>query len=376
MSTFKVTVTQVLEVLPHENADRLEICKVYGWHVVAQKGLYKAGDRVVYVPVDSVLTDPLESVLFPADSKVKLHNHRVRSIRLRGALSQGMLVSMSHLPTGKYVDEQDVSTILGITKYEPEEKDVPACMRVGKKKKKVDNPHFRKYTEIENFKYYDRVIQDGEQVYVSEKLHGTSARFGWFPNEPNTLWKKIKFLFGMLPEWEYCWGSRKVQIQNKIFGHNGFKSEEQGVDFDDVYTKISEDNNLRNVVPEGYAVYGEIVGDGIQKNYSYGCGKSEHKFYVYDILETDSGKWVDYPKFKRLCALWDLERVPELYVGPFSKEVAEAHKDGDSTIGGQKVREGVVVKPTVERCSPTLGRVALKLISDAYYLNKDQTDFH
>lgn len=412
MSTFSVPVTKIREILPHDNATALEIAKVYDWNVIVQKGRYKAGDVVIYVPVDSILPWDLENKIFPPESKIKLRHSRVRSIKIRGQISQGMIIDLDDVKdlifpfqkTWVYESDIDVSTYLGITKYEPPAHEIPANMKVGQPKKKLGNPNFKKYTDIENFKYYDRMFQDGEDVYVSEKLHGTSFRAGWYPMVANTLWKKIKKFFNKLPEYEFCWGSRTIQIQVKG-KHGGVNIPSQGVNFDDVYTKIVKQNNLKEVIPHGYAVYGEIVGDGIQKGYTYGCGPKEHKLYVYDVMDTKTGKYLDYfredhhgftfasstehafnlvapdpvaePLFPMLLMAWGLERVPELYVGPFSKDVIDSLRDGDSTIPGQRIREGVVIKPLVEKTC-RIGRKVLKYISDAYYLKNQEngTDFH
>lgn len=405
MSSFAVPITEIKEILPHDNATALEIAKVYDWSVVVQKGRYKAGDRVIYVPVDSILPWELENKIFPPESKIKLRHSRVRSIKLRGKISQGMIIDLEDvsndgmiaLDSTKYsyieitdpdVLEYNFADTLGITKYEPPAHSIPAHMRVGAAgKPKPTNPHFKKYTDIENFKYYDRMFQDGEEVYISEKLHGTSFRVGWFPMEANTLWKKVKKYFGYLPAWEFCWGSRTVQIQVKG-KHSGVNIPSQGVSFDDIYTKMVKQYNIREILPHGYALYGEIVGDGVQKNYLYGCGQGEHKLYIYDIMI--DGQWQDHDMFKATIeginasstrqygslAFNPLQTVPNLYVGPFSKEVVDKLRDGDSVIGGQKVREGIVIKPVKEAvCS--IGRKVLKYISDAYYLkNQDGTDFH
>lgn len=409
MSTFTVPFTKIREILPHDNATALEIAKVYDWNVVVQKGKYKAGDEIIYVPVDSILPWDLENRIFPPESKIKLRHSRIRSIKIRGQISQGMVLDIedAHAFDGALKDlelETDVSVLLGITKYEHPANELPANMKVGQPKKKPGNPNFKKYTDIENFKYYDRMFQDGEDVYVSEKLHGTSFRAGWYPMVANTLWKKIKRFFGKLPAYEFCWGSRTIQIQVKG-KHDGVNIPSQGVNFDDVYTKMVKTYNLKEVIPNGYAIYGEIVGDGIQKGYTYGCGPKEHKLYVYDVMETNSGKYLDYfrvdhhgftfarsdedafnlvapdknaePLFPMLLMSWGLERVPELYVGPFSKEVIDGLRDGDSTITGQKIREGIVIKPLVEKTC-RIGRKVLKYISDAYYLKNQEngTDFH
>lgn len=386
MATHRVNVTRVREVLPHDNADRLEIAKVYDWDVVVRKGEYKPGDQVFYVPVDSILPQPLEDFLFTPDAKIKLNKHRVRSIKIRGQVSQGMLIRPTELPKElqtfpSIVEvEADMAEYLGITKYEPPAESAPRHMQA--KKVTRNNPNFTQYTDIENFKYYDRSIVDREEVYVSEKLHGTSFRAGWFKNEPTTWWKKLLKFFGFLPEWEFCWGSRRVQIQSKYF-HKGYYDE-------DVYTKLARQHNLKEILPKGYAVYGEIVGDGIQKNYTYGCRPGEHKLFIYDVKY--NGEYLDYDinlemapeklnggeyaTFLEAVKAFRLEPVPCLYVGPYDREIVDKLRDGDSHIGNQPVREGVVIRTIRERKTSSLGRVILKYISDAYYLRNDNTDFH
>jgi RNA ligase (TIGR02306 family) len=390
MSSFGVKITKIKAIEQHENATALEIARVYDWTVVVRKGEFKPGDRVVYIPVDSILPTELENKIFPIGSKIKLRNSRVRSIKLRGAMSQGMIIDPTapdlDLPKMNLEDylEVDISDKLGIIKYEPPVNDLPWHMKV--KSKKKGNPEFKKYTDIENFKYYDRLFQDYEPVYVSEKLHGTSFRAGWFPMKADTIWKRIKDYFGFLPKWEFCWGSRTVQIQVKGT-HQGFHDETQGVNFDDVYTKMVAQYDLKNRIPIGYAIYGEIVGDGIQKGYTYDCGPGEHKLYLYDVMNTTTGYYLDYYKdgyegqeitedmFPVMCYAMGLERVPELYVGPFNANIINKLRCGPSTFKSQPVSEGIVIKPMVEKvCS--IGRKVLKYINDDYYLQKDGSDFH
>lgn len=382
MSTFRVEITDIREVKPHHNADRLDVVKVYDWDIVTQKDKYKVGDLVVYFPVDSILPQELEMQLFPEGSKITLDKHRVKSIKIRKQISQGMICDpyeLKQLNTPKLLKKgADVTQVLGITKYEPHVRDLPKGMNV-KTSKKIRNPSFTAYSDIENFKYYDRVFQDGEQCYVSEKLHGTSFRAGWFPMPANTLWRKIKKFFGMLPEWQWCYGSRTVQIQDKLM-HKGYYDE-------DVYTKMVKQYNLKELIPKGIAVYGEIVGWGIQKNYYYGCKEGEHKLYVYDfqklnscrtdVANPDGGKYtyVDYPLFNRMCNAFNLEPVPKLYVGPYDRKIIEPMRDGDSLVGGQKVREGIVIK-AIPEATCCAGRKLFKWISDSYYLLKDGSDFH
>ena len=388
MSSFSVPVTRIRAIEVHPNATALEIAKVYDWSVVVRKGEFIEGDLVIYVPVDSILPQDLENSIFPPDSKIKLKNSRIRSIKIRGQISQGMIINtadvVEYIGQSKYGPEEDVSNQLGISKYEPPVNELPFYMRV--KSKKKGNPEFKKYTDIENFKYYDRLFQEYEPVYISEKLHGTSFRAGWFPMQKDNIWKKIKDYFGFLPKWEFCWGSRTVQVQIKG-SHGGFHSVEQGVNFDDVYTEMVHKYNLKEKIPLGYAIYGEIVGDGIQKGYTYGCQPGEHKLYLYDIMNTTTGKYLDFYKdtyegqdtpdqfFPVMCYAMGLERVPELYTGPYRDHIIKKLRTGPSTIDGQPIREGVVIKPMVEQIA-SIGRKILKYINDDYYLLKDGSDFH
>jgi RNA ligase (TIGR02306 family) len=370
MSTFEVNVVKIDNVIPHPGADRLDLVQIAGWNCVVRKGEYQKGDKVVYIPIDSILPFEVESKLFPPDSKVKLSKSRVKTIKLRGAISQGIVVFPEEVGLNPYQVKlgDNVAGILGITKYEPPVRDIPARLKGNQVPKKGINPHFKKYTDIENFKYYPNLFEVGEQVYISEKAHGTSARYSWLPEEPNTPWKKAKAffrkLFSIPQPYEFCVGSRNVQLQDKS-KYDGFYSE-------NVYGKIADQYDLRNKIPYGVGVYGEIVGAGIQKGYTYGCGEGEHKFFVYDIKFED--QWLGYTEFKWWAQDLGLQTVPELYVGPFDPVLVDSLRSGDSLIGDQKVREGIVIKPTVEQTS-MIGRKVLKYINDEYLL-KDQTDFH
>lgn len=378
MSTFKVPLTTVRDLLPHPNADRLEIAKIYDWDVIVAKDQYKVGDPVIYVPIDSILPLELEMLLFPEGSKIKLHKSRVKSIKIRGSLSQGMLINPKEISMLDdmlipAVLDDNLAEALGITKFEPPASSVPNLMQTNQPTNPYKVKEFKEYTDIEHGKYYDRVILDGELVVITCKLHGTSARYGWFKRKPIGLLDKCLNWLGLMPEWIFCWGSRRSQIQAKPGKkHPGFNSDSQGVRFGDVYTKMKHQYNLEYKIPKGYSVYGEIVGDGIQKNYKYGCKSNEHKFYVYDVMY--DGKWLNPEDMYKFCLINELMTVPLMYRGPYSKAKVEELLTVNA-LGTGEVNEGVVVKPVVERSAPSMGRVVLKWINSKYY-EKDQTDFH
>mgnify|MGYP001617660490 CR=1 FL=1 len=90
MSTFKVSIEKVVKVDNHPNADKLDIIQVLGWNLITAKNNFKEGDLCIYFPIDSILSSLVEIKLFGEGSKIKLSNHRIRTIKLRGAISQGL----------------------------------------------------------------------------------------------------------------------------------------------------------------------------------------------------------------------------------------------------------------------------------------------
>lgn len=382
MSTLKIPITTIKELNPHPGADRLEIARCFDYDVVVPRDVFKVGQSVIYVPVGAILSDWLEELIFGEDSKIHRSDNRIKAIKIRGVVSQGMLIDpyspgiVEKLPYPMLILEDlldlDVSKELGITKWSPPEKSLPGIMKVPANLNPYKVREFKEYTDVEHGKYYDRVLQDGEPVVITQKLHGTSARYGWFPRTPISLLDKALNFLGWLPGWQFCWGSRRCQIQSKPGKtHGGFKSEKQCVEFGDVYTKIKKQENLEEKIPKGYSVYGEIVGGGIQKGYLYNCGINQHKFYVYDVMK--EGKWLSFAERMAFCEMVGLEAVPVLYQGPYSKAVVEEKLV--INVISKEPNEGVVCEPAIDRTSPACGRIKLKWINEAYLMLKDNTEF-
>ena len=364
MSTFTVEVVKIQEITVHPNAERLEIAQIKGWQCIVSKGSHVAGDLVVYIPIDSILPEEVENKLF-ANSKVKLSGHRVRTIKLRGAISQGMVASFEQLGIKPRSEGTDVAKELGITKFEPTER---LTTRGGKRtSKKNSNPNFVKYTEIENYKNYPNVFEAGELVVATEKIHGTNFRAGYVKAVADTWWKKVKKYFGKLPEHEFVFGSHNVQL------HNG-NPIGGDVACNNVYEKAVSKYKLREILKPGEVIYAEVYGNGIQNNYNYGCKVGEFGMIVFDLML--DGKYQDTEVLRNFCTGHALQMPPTLYCGPFDIEVLKALTLGNSVLAPvQKIREGLVIKPVKETTS-YFGRKVLKLVSDEYLLLKDNSDFH
>lgn len=367
MSTFKVAIVKIDDVQNHPGADRLDLIQIADWKCVSAKGKFAKGDLAIYFPIDSILPAEIEHRIFGIDAKVKLTNSRVRTIKLRGAISQGLVADPSMFidKIGEKIKEgQDVTGKLGITKYEPPQ-DLSSRSNVKAVGKKQCNPNFRKYTGIENAKNYPNVFSENDMVHVSCKIHGTNFRCGYVETEPQFFLFKFLKKIGLYPKYEFVYGSHNVQLQHKLLAKTYYET--------NVYAEAVHKYNLKEILKPGQVVYGEIYGDGIQKGYTYGCKPGERKLVLFDLMV--DGKYVrpdiliEWAKDKKLPV------VPELYRGPFNKDYILSLRDGPSVLcPEQKVREGVVVRSLYDsEDSCHIGRKILKYISDAYLLkNQDQ----
>lgn len=353
MSDWKVQVVTINSIDKHPNADRLEIANVLnGWQCVVQKGKHNVGQKVVYIPIDSILPEELEERIFGVGSKVKLNKHRVRTIKLRGQISQGLIVPMEGFVDTNAWEYEDVTKQLGITKYEPPVTRVK--LRAGRQaSKRQSNPNFHRYTKWPNIKNVVNLFRNDEEVVITEKIHGTNFRAGWVKPAPTTWWGKLRKLLGLLPEYEFVFGSHNVQLTD-LTGN-------------DVYASTVRQYDLKNRLPKGIVVYGEIYGAGVQKGYSYGL-KDETKLAVFDI--EIEGLYADYLRFRLIADELELDPVPLLEINYYGEIRALSELcQGKSCIDNNTVREGCVIKTS-------MGERGAKVINPEYLLKHDNTDFH
>lgn len=369
MSELKVEICRIKEVTKHPNADRLDLVTVKGWQCVTGKGQFSPDDLVVYIPIDSILPIDIETILFPPDSKIKLHKSRVKTIKIRGEISQGMVVPPAELGLASLSEGIDVTERLGITKWEPPIKGSPQS-NCQPKKKKDKNPYFHEYTDIQHLKNYPDVFDDNTPVIATEKIHGTNFRAGYVPEHSRTWWQKIihtvRNWLNLPMRYEFAYGSRRVQLQYKK-NWNGFYDE-------NVYHRMVRKYHLDTILCNGVVVYGEIYGDGIQKGYNYGLN-GEVDLVVFDVMH--NGEYLDYFRAKELCKDLGLRFVPEVYAGSYGtfKFYDRDFVSGPSMMEPvQPIREGVVLRPWQEQHCKA-GRAVFKLLNPDYLLRKGNTEW-
>lgn len=330
MSSLIVEIVKIKEIIEHPNADLLEIAKVKGWECCVQKDSLKVGDWVIYAPIDSMIPLELSEKL---NITKYLSKGRVRTAKLRGVYSQGLIMSVDELPGGYYYNlGEDVKGVLGITKYIPPP---PPAHLAGQQRQ--SHPDFHSYTDIENIKNFPDVLQEGEDVCITEKIHGTNFRSGI-----------LQMAEG---EFEFHVGTHNTNLVENP---------------DNAYWKCALMYKLKDILEPNMILYGEVYGYGVQK-LAYDLKTVDITFFDLSV----NGRYINTDDFKAFCKKNKLPQVPILYEGPW-KESLMTLANGSSTIA-KHIREGIVIKPKVERYNSEIGRVVLKHLSEKYLL-KDYGD--
>ncbi len=341
-----VPIAVIENVRVHPSADKLQLCDVLGWQLAVPKDKYKNGDKIVYVPADSLVPD-LWAQRWGIKTYLKGANQdRVGKIKLRGESSFGLAVDVPEGMTGEI--GTNVADVLGITKWEP-----PIRTSCGDADK--ENSLIQKYTDIDNLRNYPNVFIDGEEVIATEKIHGTSSKFGLVDGievaASNSFPRKRphKEVDGQMIPCDF--DSQEIKSNTYWFPWS-----------------IPEVRNLiRGIYEETKAkqllLYGEVFGNSIQKNHSYGYSGSI-SFRAFDLLI--EGKYLNYDDFKVYCDKYKVQTCPVIYRGPYSIAKIKQISGGKSTLDGKTVREGVVVGVPVERQERRVGRLKMKYVSDDY----------
>jgi len=376
VATFEVVIQKIQSVEHHPNADRLDLVSINDYRCIVGRDQYKENDLVAYIPEAAILPDWLIEQLGLTGRLAGKQKNRVKAVKLRGILSQGLIVPLlgdnnpnfpdacSHAiqnetETMGVIEGDDVTEFLGIVKYEPP---IPIHMSG-----EVFNAFgYTLSYDIENIKKFPDVIKEGEEVTFTEKLHGTWCCFGHHPSVPSAIVsskgisdKGLAFKFNKANE-----NNLYIKALDSTKDENGLN----------VLCRVME--TLGNDL--AFYILGEVFGRGIQDLH---YGLTSPTFRVFDVYigEPGHGTYLNKDELKKFCEQYKIKRVPTLYRGPFSKDVMEEYTNGKETFSGKEcnIREGIVINPKEERRDPEIGRVILKSVSEKYLLRKgNPTEFN
>lgn len=314
-----------LEAIP--DADAIVKATVLGWQLVVKKDEFQVGDLCVYVEIDSILPDK------PEFEFMKNRKMRVRTIRLRGQISQGICFPLSILPEGTPIEEDaEVTEILEITKYEPP---IPACLEGVSK---GNFPSFLKKTDETRVQILQKRLDlfAGEPFFITEKLDGSSVTY-------------------YIRDGEFGVCSRNLDLV-----------ESETNSFWKVARALNMEEKLKSL-GGNIALQGEMIGEGIQKNKYKLKGQHVRFFNIFDI---DKYEYYSFEAFSKTLEKLELQSVPILdtqyTLGNDIPALVEL------SIGRSQLydvhREGIVLRPLVEQRDRQGRRVSFKVINPKFLL--------
>lgn len=336
------SIQRIHSIEPIEGADRLELAKLLGWQSVVPKDVHEPIELVVYFEIDSLLPDePRYEFLKKSSWNKRYEKIRLRSIKLRGVLSQGLIMPLERFPEIDWetiYEGMDVTELLGIEKYEP-----PVSVSMGGDVRSFTWP-IAKTDEERIQSAPDAYLQAmrNKPYYITVKLDGTSATY----------------LLDDENEYHVC--SRNHSLRQKEGNLYWEMNKKYGIEKLLKYWFLS--------TGERYGIQGEIVGPGIQKN---PLNLSENKLFVFNIIDMDCNEKVSYEAM--LNMFQDIPKVPVLEEGesfPYTtmEELLELargkYKEHFPEAVAKQDREGIVIRSKDQS-------VSVKAINNDYLLKND-----
>ena len=349
------TLQTISAITKAENSDNLEIAKVMGWHVVVKKGEFKVGDRCVYVEIDSVMpVKPEYEFLAP-------RRYRVRTVKLRGNLSQGLCLPLDVVPKDiTLTDEgQDLTDHLGIVKYEK-----PSVAR-GQAEggfpthtiPKTDEPMIQSYKQ-----FLKSMLVRGDEYYISTKMDGSSGTFYKFNDHIGV-----------------CSRNLELKTDSALPGYH-----------EDRWLRVYEKYNIREKLlkyNKNIALQGEVYGPGIQSN---NAGSPDVRLQLFNVWDIDNMRYLDFDEFIAVAKELDIPTVQILFEGKYPEFKAdissptyyeESEKATDSEMDrlialaetlkypNGHAAEGMVIRP--KKNYDIKGyRVSFKVLNNKYLLSE------
>lgn len=348
MDDFSCPVVRIETVSSIEDADEIELARFVDIDVIVPRGRYHIGDMAIYLPPDAVLPGVLASSLRGHAKLFGERRNRVRPYRLRGAFSEGILIGP--IPCGRV--GEDAAPALGIKKYEAP---VPMAWRG----ECLHTPGMTIEYDIRNARRYPRTFLQGEQVDITEKLHGTMCAVGYMARIDGRD----------LPGGALVYSKGLARTGHVLKSGNETNP----------YVKTAMDAMLPQRIKAAFngrpaTVFGEIYGANIQ-DLSY--GKSNPEFALFDVYlgNPGMGRWLDREEFDAVAGEI-APTAPTLYRGLLQENTLRDLGSGATVAGnGVHIREGIVVRPAKEREGPRSRRPIMKYVSPEYLTRANGTEF-
>ena len=393
---YNAYITKLPELRKHSNADRLLCATIFDQNVIVDLS-YKEGDLVIFFPCDGQLGQKFAEVNNLLRKKDEFGNdcggyldpdkRNIRALKLRGEMSNGLVLKVDSLK-----DFCDVSTLkagdtistiggeLICTKYVPvsslPKTSTKTKGKTNKKEEKevVKYPFFLEHKDTSQLEYNKAAFKVGDVVYISAKLHGTSARTANALEIKETKLNWFQRLFSGKDkredrQYNIVNGTRRVVLRQS--SGDGYYGDGK---FRQVWCDFFKDK-----LPKGMTVFYEIVGwvnesttimpicnnskvtdksfvkkFGDTTTFSYGCEKGQNDIYVYRMTWTNEDGLVfelPFEQVKLWCEKMGVKMVPQLdkFIFTTVEDLEErVHRFIDGApadvVDPRHISEGVVVR--------------------------------
>ena len=345
------SVQTVYDIQDIPDSDRIQSARVLGWTVVIEKNKHFNNESIVFVEIDSLLPElPAYEFLRKCCYTSANKGFRIKSMKLRGCLSQGLILPLSVLgekaETAQIGD--DVTEMLGIRKWERAPAEGEKARLFGHARGSL--PHRIPKTDETRIQSAVHVLErhEGKMFSVTEKYDGTSMSVFWDPEDGLHVCSRN---VDLKPDYEHKW--------------NGT-----------AYWDYAIEHDLESVVHQigdNVVLQGELIGPGIQGNHY----KLEALVYrVFNMYDLNTGKYSSYQEMS--------DRVKELGLGNdfLVHEICNISLPNDlqamlklskgKSVYGDMHREGIVCRAVPEDRDVKLGRLSFKVINDDFLLEKGE----
>jgi len=307
------TIRAIAGIVPIEGADAIELAKVLGWQCVIKKGEMQPGDRAVYFEVDSFLPeDPRYEFLRRTsfrETEFMGRGFRIKTMKMRGELSQGLLLSLGMFPEipGDMETGADVTQLLGVKKWYVPEVQTAGGTMIGNK------PYCIPTTDEVRIQSAPDLLDilRGKPYAITTKMDGTSCTAFWKDGD-----------FGCT--------SRNYRIKE---------------DAEALYWAPDRVYRLRDKLSSygvNIAIQGELCGPGIQKNKLRLPG---YEWFVFDIVNLDTMQYYDAAEMIKICDDLGLKTVPvETEGDSFEYSLEELLDKAKGKYASGLDKEGIVVR--------------------------------
>lgn len=355
-----VTIRQVSDLIPIEGADNIQIAVIdKGWQVIIKKEELQKNDMCLFFEIDSFI--PIEDTRFsflkPSTFNGK-EGYRLKSIKLRGALSQGLALPLSLFPELDLVnhEDKDYAEQLGVIKYDNQQiAGSGGGLKAGKAEGKF--PSFIPKTDQERVQNLTSWFSTKTEEEFEETLKLDGSSMTCYKLKPKLTWfDKIKKFFGLEVK-DYYFGvcSRNLELKRPK------DLNDRQSDFWATAIKL----NLEAKLPVGFAVQGELIGPKIQSNHEK---VQELDYFVFDVYDINSARYLLPAERCEFVEKYGIKHVPIISkkAKPLKMPLQELLKH----VEGQSINPGTISEGRVYKSTTQVG-VSFKCISNKYLLRSE-----